>query len=211
MVDGVFTVPGFPRAPSSARPTYSKREQRRSRYLVETTGRGAQGRAGSAPHFCGAVAASRVLGQSQPEGLRKPAPKPSAAFPGLKGVPTSPATVPEPAGATGTSMGLGNTLDVLGCPFVNSGQPLRWGHACSLPRPSAPTGRGRRARLAPGWRLGGHQKPRQNATARIRRRTGSLGFFLQILISFLPRVRPELDADARCYCLSFFQAWKYIG
>lgn len=102
---------------------------------------------------------------------------------------------------------LGYTLGVLRCPFVNSWQSPGGGHACILFQ----TFPHRRAVEVcevhhPARRPGGPQEAPKahvpNGTVRIHRKTGSLGFFLQIFISFLPRARPELKVEVRYYRVS---------
>lgn len=89
-----------------------------------------------------------------------------------------------------------------------SGSRHTWALPASYPRPSTAEGRsgwGRFAtRLGAPRLLGDLRRPRQRTFQILQRwpaerqRGRSPGFFLQIIINFVPRVPPKLQADARC-------------
>lgn len=95
-----------------------------------------------------------------------------------------------------------DTLGVLGYQFVNSWQSPGRGHACVVPQTFHHCRAvGGREVGHPARRLGGPQEAATehvpNTPALPHRQAGRLGCFLRTFLSFLPRVPPELEAEAR--------------
>lgn len=137
-----------------------------------------------------------------PQGFREPVPAPCAPFPhGFQAYSVSRQTLPwsEAGQSDVDKMGHFGSLGASVCKFL---AVARQGPACVVPQTFHHSRAvGGREVGHPARRLGGPQEAATehvpNTLALPHRQTESRGFFLRTFVSFLPRVPPELEADAR--------------